>query len=374
MAAVRGGGSKDLEERDGPGDSSTRAVLDAILLEILEGDSQLKLTVEELTAKRRIKRRDQKIQKLKLKQVTIKDSEKEKTNQTIGLQMSKRLLKMNVLLHQMKNLIQRRLMMRLGSSLDKISEEDDQAKVLSNLEISGVKFCSNWVLYGSKGPVGEGSRPGAETGTYERYEHTPPHIQHQYSRKLIMKGYNDESKNFVEQEEEEGRSRKAHSQILRKTRARAGGGVLLRLWHIPKYGGNGSSLWIRVRVFNLIFKTAKSPAGLEGGIGQGICRLSELSRAIDRAGEVSTHEGYGYGPRRLMLAQSGDGCCAAAEDREGFKGLEQDKDSTRIKGQKSRGYRIKSIEDYKKKKKEQDREAENRGVRNKRIVRRKALV
>ncbi|CAH7687900.1 hypothetical protein PPACK8108_LOCUS22760 [Phakopsora pachyrhizi] len=52
---------------------------------------------------------------------------------------------------------------------------------------------------------------------------------------------------------------------------------------------------------------------------------------------------------------------------EGFKGLEQDKDSTRIKGQKSRRYRIKRAE-------EQDREAVNRGVRNKRTVRRKALV
>ncbi|KAI8458167.1 hypothetical protein BY996DRAFT_6471133 [Phakopsora pachyrhizi] len=39
----------------------------------------------------------------------------------------------------------------------------------------------------------------------------------------------------------------------------------------------------------------------------------------------------------------------------GFKGLEQDKDSTRIKGQKSRGYRIKRIEDYNKKKKKLDR-------------------
>ncbi|KAI8456598.1 hypothetical protein BY996DRAFT_6471600 [Phakopsora pachyrhizi] len=48
--------------------------------------------------------------------------------------------------------------------------------------------------------------------------------------------------------------------------------------------------------------------------------------------------------------------------KEGFKGLEQDKDSTRIKGQKSR------------RTEEQDREAENRGVRNKRTIRGEALV
>ncbi|KAI8451476.1 hypothetical protein BY996DRAFT_8533128 [Phakopsora pachyrhizi] len=59
-------------------------------------------------------------------------------------------------------------------------------------------------------------------------------------------------------------------------------------------------------------------------------------------------------------------------------GLEQDKDSTRIKGQKSRGYRIKRIQDTRRRKRsrteEQDREAENRGVRNKTTIRRKALV
>ncbi|CAH7672484.1 hypothetical protein PPACK8108_LOCUS7296 [Phakopsora pachyrhizi] len=63
--------------------------------------------------------------------------------------------------------------------------------------------------------------------------------------------------------------------------------------------------------------------------------------------------------------------------REGFKGLEQDKDSTRIKGQKSRRYRIKWLRTTRKKRsraEEQDREAENRGVKNKRTVRRKALV
>ncbi|CAH7665824.1 hypothetical protein PPACK8108_LOCUS111 [Phakopsora pachyrhizi] len=59
------------------------------------------------------------------------------------------------------------------------------------------------------------------------------------------------------------------------------------------------------------------------------------------------------------------------------KGLEQDKDSTRIKGQKSRRYRIKRLRTTRKKRsraEEQDREAVNRGVRNKRTVRRKALV
>ncbi|CAH7688845.1 hypothetical protein PPACK8108_LOCUS23878 [Phakopsora pachyrhizi] len=40
--------------------------------------------------------------------------------------------------------------------------------------------------------------------------------------------------------------------------------------------------------------------------------------------------------------------------------LEQDKDSTKIKGQKSRGNRIKGLEDYKKKKKKQDRGAGQR--------------
>ncbi|CAH7669965.1 hypothetical protein PPACK8108_LOCUS4630 [Phakopsora pachyrhizi] len=40
--------------------------------------------------------------------------------------------------------------------------------------------------------------------------------------------------------------------------------------------------------------------------------------------------------------------------------LEQDKDSTKIKGQKSRGNRIKRLEDYKKKKKKQDRGAGQR--------------
>ncbi|KAI8450813.1 hypothetical protein BY996DRAFT_6470324 [Phakopsora pachyrhizi] len=53
-------------------------------------------------------------------------------------------------------------------------------------------------------------------------------------------------------------------------------------------------------------------------------------------------------------------------------GLEQDKDSTRIKEQKSRGYRIKRIKDYQKKRRrrrrsravEQDRGAENSGINN----------
>ncbi|KAI8445206.1 hypothetical protein BY996DRAFT_6541735 [Phakopsora pachyrhizi] len=56
---------------------------------------------------------------------------------------------------------------------------------------------------------------------------------------------------------------------------------------------------------------------------------------------------------------------------------DEDKDSTRIKGQKSRRYRIKRLRTTIKKRsraEEQDREADNRGVRNKRTVRRKALV
>ncbi|KAI8450122.1 hypothetical protein BY996DRAFT_6614673 [Phakopsora pachyrhizi] len=240
-------GRKDLEERDGPGDSSTRAVLDAMMTtRNLRRLLSTEIDSEGANGREKDQKERSEDPKVKIKTSNNqrfrkgKDKSDEKTSKTtVGLQMSKRLLKMNVLLHQMKNLIQRRLMMRLESSLDKISEEDDQAKVLSILEMAG-----------------------AETGTYERYEHTRQlKIIKARSRKLIMKSYNDEAKNFVEQEEEEGRSRKAHSQILRKTRARAGGGVLLRLWHIPKYGGNGSSLWIRVRVFNLIFKTAKSTAG-----------------------------------------------------------------------------------------------------------------
>ncbi|KAI8453077.1 hypothetical protein BY996DRAFT_6621943 [Phakopsora pachyrhizi] len=46
-------------------------------------------------------------------------------------------------------------------------------------------------------------------------------------------------------------SRKAHSLILRETRARAGGGVLLRLRHIPKYSSDGSSLGIGTEMMYL---------------------------------------------------------------------------------------------------------------------------
>ncbi|CAH7682495.1 hypothetical protein PPACK8108_LOCUS15431 [Phakopsora pachyrhizi] len=49
----------------------------------------------------------------------------------------------------------------------------------------------------------------------------------------------------------------------------------------------------------------------------------------------------------------------------GFRGLRQDKDSTKIKGQKSRRYRIKRLRTIRKKSRavEQDRKAENSGVR-----------
>ncbi|KAI8454422.1 hypothetical protein BY996DRAFT_2233159 [Phakopsora pachyrhizi] len=228
------------------------------LVEILEDDSQLRLTAEELTAKRRIERRDQKIQKLKLKKVTINDSEKEKTNQTSGekspdsnekldLQDESRITNVQEVVEidqntaktaritseittkplknvknkslvlteevrdevqAIKNLEHLQLMneeaffLTFGlGSLDVFSEEEDQTRVLSILEMwelfcrssvrasrdassmkderirsdnpfiisyvayhhfrslgwvvrSGVKFCSDWVLYGSKGPVG----------------------------------------------------------------------------------------------------------------------------------------------------------------------------------------------------------------------------
>ncbi|KAI8447643.1 hypothetical protein BY996DRAFT_6513600 [Phakopsora pachyrhizi] len=122
----------------------------------------------------------------------------------------------------------------------------------------------------------------------------------------------------------------------------------------------------------------------DGGISQ---EGSEPSKAINGSGEVLRLLMKGMdvadGRLRLNIGQSEDWNLTSVwtphmsmrvMEEEGFKVLEQDKDSTRIKGQKSRGYRIKRIEDYKKKKKDQDREAENRGVRNKRTVRRKALV
>ncbi|KAI8449834.1 hypothetical protein BY996DRAFT_8557719 [Phakopsora pachyrhizi] len=65
----------------------------------------------------------------------------------------------------------------------------------------------------------------------------------------------------------------------------------------------------------------------DGGIGQ---EGSELSKAIDGAGE------------NLKLPMEGMGM---ANGGWRFKGLEQDKDSTRIKGQKSRRYRIKRTEE-----------------------------
>ncbi|CAH7690537.1 hypothetical protein PPACK8108_LOCUS25905 [Phakopsora pachyrhizi] len=81
----------------------------------------------------------------------------------------------------------------------------------------------------------------------------------------------------------------------------------------------------------------------------------------DWSATVDAHMGLMEGMARIPLRM--------AEDR--------DKDSTRIKGQKSRRYRIKRLRTTIKKRsraEEQDREADNRGVRNKRTVRRKALV
>ncbi|KAI8455379.1 hypothetical protein BY996DRAFT_6462298 [Phakopsora pachyrhizi] len=68
---------------------------------------------------------------------------------------------------------------------------------------------------------------------------------------------------------------------------------------------------------------------------------------------VSFGGGYVYGRRRCVL-------CAA---NKGFRGLRQDKDSTKIKGQKSRRYRIKRLRTIRKKSRavEQDRKAENSG-------------
>ncbi|KAI8450061.1 hypothetical protein BY996DRAFT_8396642 [Phakopsora pachyrhizi] len=70
---------------------------------------------------------------------------------------------------------------------------------------------------------------------------------------------------------------------------------------------------------------------------------------------------YGYGRRRpgFVLAQSGDWSAT----NKGFRGLRQDKDSTKIKGQKSRRYRIKRLRTIRKKSRavEQDRKAENSG-------------
>ncbi|CAH7677303.1 hypothetical protein PPACK8108_LOCUS12440 [Phakopsora pachyrhizi] len=226
------------------------------LVEILEDDSQLRLTAEELTAKRRIERRDQKIQKLKLKKkLDLQDEsritnvqevvesecscppdEKADTKTTddeivkvdqntaktaritseITTKPLKNVKNKSLVLTEevrdevqaIKNLEHLQLMneeaffLTFGlGSLDVFSEEEDQTRVLSILEMwelfcrssvrasrdassmkderirsdnpfiisyvayhhfrslgwvvrSGVKFCSDWVLYGSKGPVG----------------------------------------------------------------------------------------------------------------------------------------------------------------------------------------------------------------------------
>ncbi|CAH7667213.1 hypothetical protein PPACK8108_LOCUS1611 [Phakopsora pachyrhizi] len=70
----------------------------------------------------------------------------------------------------------------------------------------------------------------------------------------------------------------------------------------------------------------------DGGIGQ---EGSEPSKAINGSGEIL---------RLLMKGMdvaNGGWSTIQGQYKEGFKGLEQDKDSTRITGQKSRGYRIK---------------------------------
>ncbi|KAI8445465.1 hypothetical protein BY996DRAFT_6604659, partial [Phakopsora pachyrhizi] len=93
-------------------------------------------------------------------------------------------------------------------------------------------------------------------------------------------------------------------------------------------------------------------------------RWSELFKAIDGVEDVfrPTHKGMDMLMARTPLEDGYDGEGTEAANK-GFRGLRQDKDSTKIKGQKSRRYRIKRLRTIRKKSRavEQDRKAENSG-------------
>ncbi|CAH7674912.1 hypothetical protein PPACK8108_LOCUS9850 [Phakopsora pachyrhizi] len=83
------------------------------------------------------------------------------------------------------------------------------------------------------------------------------------------------------------------------------------------------------------------------------------SQSVDEMDSLaSVMDGCGDYQRNLVLSMEQE-MLLDLPIREGFKGLEQDKDNTRIKGQKSRGYRIKRIRDYKKRSRTVDQDSES---------------
>ncbi|MBW0523946.1 hypothetical protein O181_063661 [Austropuccinia psidii MF-1] len=181
------------------------------LVEVLGNDQGLSLTAEELTAKRRIERKETKIQKSKLKQLlsngtnsAIDTLELEKTKTTMVKPRLNIPKELELELELIKDMEHLQLMNEeafflcfglgcLDVSLDHSSE--DPSRSLTILELwdlfcraslgksqdqtirvdnpfilsyvvyhhfrslgwvirSGIKFCADWVLYGTKGPVG----------------------------------------------------------------------------------------------------------------------------------------------------------------------------------------------------------------------------
>ncbi|EFP82567.1 uncharacterized protein PGTG_08763 [Puccinia graminis f. sp. tritici CRL 75-36-700-3] len=186
-----------------------------MLLEVLEDDRYLKLTAEELTAKRRVERKESKIQKSKLKQLAMntesvvatssetvetpretKPAPKQKLAQLIPDDLMLEVEKIDDLEHlQLMNEEAFFLSFGLGCLDVSLSAEDSSSGPLTILEMwdlfcraslrgqsdqtirpdnpfilsyvvyhhfrslgwvvrSGIKFCADWVLYGSRGPVG----------------------------------------------------------------------------------------------------------------------------------------------------------------------------------------------------------------------------
>ncbi|KAI8446488.1 hypothetical protein BY996DRAFT_6465732 [Phakopsora pachyrhizi] len=126
---------------------------------------------------------------------------------------------------------------------------------------------------------------------------------------------------------------------------------------------SSKSYWMEFRMFGGYRIRLKLLT--EQGMANGGRRWSELGLRLntgqseDWNSTVNAPNGY----ISFLELMEGMGQMEVMEENKGFRGLRQDKDSTKIKGQKSRRYRIKRLRTIRKKSRavEQDRKAENSG-------------